>query len=299
MSRQSVSGGILDTSRFGDVPTDLRDVWKSGASRWVTASDLFSTRGGGPDWMTTALDGVRVTSAVSLEKGSFRSLLGSVRGVPTGGLAAQTSLSASSAEPPPREQFALAMSKKLAALFLAGGKNSQGEVRDLWRYDLGTRQWTAIPVVGETLGRVLAMTFRGPDRALYLVDETKSGWFHVGRILRIDPFTGEARVLGAWPRVQAFQRFFLSVAQSGDLVLGASQDKTKKGSHAVVVFAPGSGGSLDLRWSLFGLGALGGAPTLTRDGLTRPFQSEDFLAQRYMPTRSLPSKGGPGFKGCF
>jgi hypothetical protein len=274
------------------VPPDLADLWQQ-PWRWTAPSDGLHTRIPGPDLLTVALDGTRVSSAVRFDGNQLVSLLG---GRVTGGvLPLQAALPSQVAvgnevAPPPRQQFATTASKRLQALFLAGGVGTSGVLGDLWHFDLGTRTWNEIAMVGEKLGRVLAMTYRASDGALYLVDEKKFGWFHLGRVLRVDLQTGKVEVLGAWPRIKAFDQFFLGVSQEGDLVLTASQNKTKKGRHAVAVFQPKSQGGVRVLWALTDHGALALAPTLTRDGLTRTFEDPDSSPPRFLPTNQLPYK---------
>jgi hypothetical protein len=71
-----------------------------------------------------------------------------------------------------------------------------------------------------------------------------------------------------------------------------------KGHDVTVVFEE-KNGQLTARWGLVGAGSLDGAPTLTNEGLTRPFESASMLSKRFTPTQQLPKKGGPILGGCF
>jgi hypothetical protein len=286
----------------GKMPVSIDDVALP-ASLPIAASDGFHTCQPGPDFVTVRTDGTRLTSAVESRKGGLFSLLPSRRVTEVDGLVAALGATptaeVSASNPPPRQGAQMALSKRLGTLFLAGGENGAQTLKDLWRYDLSSQDWKAIELQGQSFGEVLAMTFHGPEGKLYVVDEKKLGWFRWGRILRIDPRTGVSEVLGAWPRVRAFEQLFLSVAESGDLVLSASQTKTKKGSHLVLVFATGSSGIEKVRWSVGGQGALAGPAMLTRNGLTRPFSSSSLQSKRFTPTSELPKKTSGKMGDCF
>jgi hypothetical protein len=162
---------------------------------------------------------------------------------------------------------------------------------------LTTGRWTEIPLRGASPEKPLAVTYHEPSRSLFVTDEIKKFGLRLGRLLRIDPNTGTAVVLGWWPRSQTFDRQFLSVGPERELVIGASSSKGK-GHHVVVVFEE-TNGQLKIRWGLAGAGSLDGAPTLTQEGLTRPFDSPALLPKRFTPTSQLPKKGGPVLGGCF
>jgi hypothetical protein len=287
---------------LGKMPVSVDDPTFPG-SLPISASDGLHTWQPGPDFMTVRVDGTRITSAVEIRKGSLFSLLPSRRVPEQNGLVdalgTDTTLQTSTSAPPPRQNPQFALSKRLGTLFMAGGDNGSQVVQDLWRYELSTQNWAPIALQGQSLGSVLAMTFHGPEGKLYVVDEKKLGWLRWGRILRIDPDTGVSELVGSWPRLRAFEQLFLSVAQSGDLVLSASQDRTKKGGHLVVVFTAGKSGNWKVRWSVGGHGAMAGPAMLTRDGLTRPFSSSSLQAKRFTLTSDLPKKSSGKLGDCF
>jgi len=77
------------------------------------------------------------------------------------------------------------------------------------------------------------------------------------------------------------------MAQSSELVLAASRSQGKKGQHIVLLVEPSTTG-LRVLWMLKGVGALGGPPTLMRDGLTRPFETLTPGEERFVPRHKLP-----------
>jgi hypothetical protein len=298
--RLLVASDGLFSRTFGKLPFSLDEAALPEA-RSVAASDWFHTTQPGPDFATVLADGTRVTSAVQVqEEGPLRSWLPLRRtqGAAPQGEQDDTEVAdfqamaedPSGPAPAPRLEAALALSKRHQALFLAGGKSGNLPLNDLWRYDLRGQSWSPMVLQGNSLGNVLAMTFHGPEDALYVLDEKKVGWFHVGRLLRIDPHTGATRLVGVWPRLRAFDQLHLMVAQSGDLVLSASRTKGKKGAHLVALLSASSPGQWKLRWTLGGVGALSGPAVLTREGLTRPFLAPELTSKRFTPTGDLPKK---------
>jgi hypothetical protein len=271
----------------------------------ATSREAVSRRAPGSSvllaWQSTTR---KVTAAFGFERGTFvpRSIRGGPRGVEDSGgsvfpFGVEPTSEEQGPEPPPRQDPGLVFSSRENTLFLVSGTTGNSFSRDFWTYELSTGRWTEIPLRGASPEKPLAVTYHEPSRSLYVTDEIKKVGLRLGRLLRIDPNTGTTVVLGWWPRSQTFDRQFLSVGPEGELVIGASSSKGK-GHHVVVVFEE-TNGQLKIRWGLAGAGSLDGAPTLTQEGLTRPFDSPALLPKRFTPTSQLPKKGGPVLGGCF
>jgi hypothetical protein len=293
-----------------DVPDNLGGLWAQPDTRWLTASDatsraVVSRRDPGSfvllAWQSTTR---KVTAGFGFERGTFVPL--SVRGGPRAleesgesslSVGAEPPVTPQGVEPSPRQEPGVVLSSRENTLFMVSGAVGNSFSRDLWAYELSSGQWTEIPLKGAAPEKPLAVTYHEPSRALYVTDEIKQVGLRLGRLLRIDPNTGATVVLGWWPRSQTFDRQFLSVGSEGELVISASSSKGK-GHHVVVVFEENNG-QLKIRWGLAGAGSLDGAPALTEEGLTRPFESPSLLSKRFTPTNQLPKKGGPVLGGCF
>lgn len=306
----------LISKKVAEVPASLGEIWGVRDGIWVSASDTFHANTPGSDLVTMSPDGRQVTSAAYFDRGQVipvRGTRATAPGVETEplSLAAKTDASPASS-PSPRQKFATALSRKKNMLFLAGGISGSTPQTDLWQMPLEGGDWEQVSLGGEPLGRVVALTYHGPEQALFAVDEKKSskGPFTWMRLLKIDPVLREYVTVGVWPKLGLFDEYFLSVAQSGDLVLAASRSKGAKGAHLIFSFSAAQDG-LRVLWSLGGQGQLAQAPMLTRDGLTRAFVSPQFDNKRFIPAHELPTpkppKKGKGpkkddhdlFLGCF
>jgi hypothetical protein len=288
---------------ISDIPAQVGDPWIQPGVRWVTASDAASRRTSDSvvlvAWQSVTR---KVTSAFSYNRGAFVPALRGPRalaetGDPTELLQAASPTTEQGLEPPPRQDPELALSSRENTLYLVSGVAGTNPTRDLWRYDLTTQEWSEVELGEIRPERPLAVTYHEPSRELYVADEVKKLGLRFGRLLRINPNTGKTTLLGWWPRLRTFDRHFLSVGPEGELVLSASSSKGK-GHHVTVVFEE-KDGQLTARWGLAGAGSLDGAPTLTNEGLTRPFESASMLSKRFTPTQQLPKKGGPILGGCF
>jgi hypothetical protein len=297
----------LATRLVAKIPGDL---WLQDDVRWGSASDSVHTRHTrltGPDFVTVSRTGNQVFSAVTLRDGGLVSLLrgrgGRVTADPNGPdfSVPEVDVEPSSVvQPPPREGFALVVSKSEGLVFLAGGQDAAKRYRDLWSFSVDQGTWRSISIPDGSVGNVQAMTYRLRDRQLYLIDEVNQGpVFKWGRLLRVDPFTGAVKVLGWWPRIKQFDDFFLSVAEDGDLLVAASR-KGKSPRHLVLALRQ-TGADFSVRWALNDKGALLGIPTLTDEGLTRPLSPSSSSSERFVPTSELPKKKKPlwGLKDCF
>lgn len=307
------SDGLI-SKKVAEIPAGLGEIWSAGGAFWVSASDTFHASTPGADLVTMSFDGRQVMSAAYFDRGQAIPIRG-VRGTgPRSEMALSATETAASLEdaPSPRQKFATALSKKKNMLFLAGGIADGVPQTDLWQMPLEGGTWDPISLGGEPLGRVVALTYHGPEQALFAIDEKKGskGKMSWVRLLKIDPVLREYVTIGTWPKIGLFDEYFLSVAQSGDLVLAASRSKGAKGAHLIFVFTT-TGDGLRVLWSMGGQGQLAEAPVLTRDGLTRPFVSPQFNDQRFTPFHKLPTpkppKKGKGpkkgdlddFLGCF
>jgi hypothetical protein len=288
---------------ISDIPAQVGDPWIQPGVQWVTASDATSRQTSNAvvlvAWQSVTR---KVTSAFSYNRGTFVPAVRGPRalaetGEPTELLQAASPTTEQGPEPSPRENPGLALSSRENTLYLVSGVAGTNLTRDLWRYDLTSQQWSEVELGEVRPERPLAVTYHEPSRELYITDEVKKFGLRFGRLLRINPNTGKTTLLGWWPRLRTFDRHFLSVGPEGELVLSASSSKGK-GHHVTVVFEE-KNGQLTARWGLVGAGSLDGAPTLTNEGLTRPFESTSMLSKRFTPTQQLPKKGGPILGGCF
>ena len=152
-----------------------------------------------------------------------------------------------------------------------------------------------IPLKGPRPGLVLASTFRGEDRSIYVVDEVALGPLKVARLLRIELATGQSHLIGAWPRLRKFDRTFLSVSDRGDLLIAASSAKKNVTLRAHVR----SNGTLAPKWMFAAPGALAYPPKLTQAGLTLPLQDASGAHNRFVHHGDLPAGGKAEWAECF
>jgi hypothetical protein len=311
------SDGVLN-KRIASLPVGLREIWGAGNQTGIYASDAFHTNVPGADFATVSLADLSITAAVRVDRDSLHLVRGgrsetpSSRGesgpqafsqtnalAPSPGESASPELAGGIASrvggtPLLRQQFASALSKKKNLLFLAGGVAGGVPQNDLWQIPLEGGSWEQIMLAGPPLGRIVALTYHGPEQALFAIEEKKDSPKKLTRmrLLKIDPAQGAYAVLGEWPRIGLFDEYFLSVAQSGDLMLAASRGKSAKGAHLIVLFTTTENG-LFVRWMKGGKGQLASAPALSNNGLTRDLVAPTPKEPRFLPTHELPKSKFP------
>jgi hypothetical protein len=144
-----------------------------------------------------------------------------------------------------RYGFVPVYSRSSARVFLLGGVDGAGTpIKDVWVRHLDGSQWQSVPPGGYDAGNILAATYSHADRRLWILDEivaaptptpakaSKAKPQLARRIVRLDPDTGQADVLGSWPRLSLFDAWWLRTDRDGSMLLFASSSTTKQ--HAVV-----------------------------------------------------------------
>ncbi len=130
----------------------------------------------------------------------------------------------------------LAFSALEQRLYVLGGLGSSGQPTNKgWFFDLPNTTWRSFDMpAGETVGQVLAMSYRHVDRAIYFLD--KSGTtlrlrrWHAQRKLDADAIVTLATFPSSW---SAFGKYALALGPTGDLGIvayrGTSTTKTLLG----------------------------------------------------------------------
>lgn len=204
------------------------------------------------------------------------------------------------APPPPAGALAAArgaLSAGEAAMLFVGGTEARPPLR---RYDLRAQSWSPErALTGAAIRNVLATTYNDRERSLYVLDQTGSGWSTKVRLVRVSLSYGTATVLGQWPRTGLFQSHFLTLAEDGSLLLGASST-TGPGYHVVArVTLGGDGGSPDLDWAVFGAGALVQPPLMSRTTLSRTVSKHGGTPKLSWTPTSQIDRQHVGFGACF
>jgi hypothetical protein len=124
---------------------------------------------------------------------------------------------------PPAKDFHTIYSRVHGMILRVGGQDltTNAPVGALWRANLDAEGWQRIPV-SRALGKVLAATMTYLDGHVYVIDEVGDGWLRTRRLLRVEPVGGSVEVLAAWPSLDVFDRYWLTLDQSGDLLLAGS-----------------------------------------------------------------------------
>ena len=135
----------------------------------------------------------------------------------------------------PRTEFVPVFSRTLGALLLVGGRGAGGQwTRQIWM----APQW-GDPFLVQTRGyrpeHVLAATVATSDGMLWVLDEqAERGWRRMGRLVRIDPLSGNVEVVWKGPWDTLFDRHWLGVDREGRVLLFGSSGRLHK--HAIVRF---------------------------------------------------------------
>ncbi len=214
--------------------------------------------------------------------------------------------------PLPREAHAAVLSSTHSALFTIGGRDlaGGGELRDLWRYDLATGAWRALPIREATLGTVHAATYSPVSDRLVVLDEVfgtetrgrgRRARVEVTRTLRLlelSPEGGRAAVRASWPRRSGNTTYAMSVDPAGGVWLAASPEHPA--IHVVARLTDlGVGFSID-GWTI-DVGRL--VPTGARAddaGLTVVTQLREDRSPRIVHHGATALRRGPGGdRECF
>gem|GEM_PF-2442254 len=136
--------------------------------------------------------------------------------------------------PTPREGFVGVYARSTGTLFVVGGQSlaTHKATGNIWWQDIREGVWNLVPRSGYEPAKVLAATYSPKDRKLWVLDEVKQGPRSFGRLVRVAPGTGQAEVLGMWPRRRIFDRQWLVLDRDGDVLVVASSRALKK--HVVV-----------------------------------------------------------------
>jgi hypothetical protein len=135
----------------------------------------------------------------------------------------------------PRTEFVPVFSRTLGALLLVGGRGAGGQwTRQIWM----APQW-GDPFLVQSRGyrpeHVLAATVATSDGMLWVLDEqAERGWRRMGRLVRIDPLSGNVEVVWKGPWDTLFDRHWLGVDREGRVLLFGSSGRLHK--HAIVRF---------------------------------------------------------------
>ncbi len=127
--------------------------------------------------------------------------------------------------PPPRADFAAAMSGRARRLWIAGGVDSNGSpLGDLWELDLAQRTWRELEV-GQTgdLGRIHAVAWSSATQVLYVLDEVRARHARFLRLVEVDPSGSAAYVQRRFP-LEHDARYDLAVGPAGDAWIVSSDD---------------------------------------------------------------------------
>ena len=83
-------------------------------------------------------------------------------------------------------------------------------------------------------------TYSYRDNHLWILDEMNVGHhLALGRLSRVDAATGEAHIVGTWPRLELFDKHWLMLDRDGSVLLFASSTHTR--AHWVFKLDPEQG----------------------------------------------------------
>lgn len=175
-------------------------------------------------------------------------------------------------EPSPRTDFVPVYSRSTARLFVIGGTESAtGELTgEIWQQATTELDgWSRLPLTDYTPGKVLAATYSYRDNHLWILDEVTHGrHLSKARLTRVQAGTGEAEVLGTWPRLKLFESHWMMLDRDGSVLLFASSSRTR--AHWVFKLDPDSGGLVGMRRRN---GMLAVRPSVDMDGYSFLVQS--------------------------
>jgi hypothetical protein len=227
----------IDPATFG---TALRTSLADTSLVWADAAEPYESIGRGlsaPIALALSSDGTEVREVVRPSGGRLVGA-GDCERLPSGGgcapLASLTSATPGTAAPSPRTGFRPVYSRMMGWLLLVGGTDTTTgkPAREIWARSTDGGSWSRITTKGYAPETVLAATFSYGDRRLWILDETAFGPVKMGRLARVDVATGSAEVIGKWPRVRLFDRYWLVADRDGALLFTASSSKLRR--HFVI-----------------------------------------------------------------
>ena len=186
--------------------------------------------------------------------------------------------------PPAEGAFLVAMATRNTVVRVGGLVDGKANSQIHW-LDVSSGLWSSNDLVGEHPGRVLAATYRFSDKALYVVDEGKSGKKQVARLLRVLR-NGVVELLATWPRILKAD-ITLSVSTNDELVFSFSKEL----EHAVLIAGVSPTGSLSPRGFAIKPGKLLAAPHLTEAWMTEYLQQGLTRKVRDVPRKEFLTVG--------
>ena len=147
---------------------------------------------------------------------------------------AELSSTAGETAPPPRRGAQGVYARSAGRVYVIGGNDPDTNEarRDIWWRDVTGGPWYEVPDGDYQPEKVLAATRPYRDGKLWILDEVRAGWLRFARLVRLNPGTGEAEVLGKWPRIGLFDQHWLILDLEGNVVVAASSSRTKR--HALI-----------------------------------------------------------------
>ncbi len=130
---------------------------------------------------------------------------------------------------PHATDFAAVLTRYRRGLFVVGGDDPETKkpTGEIWFTSLASNRWGRVATVGYAPERVLAATYSFASDRLYILDEKQGS----ARLTAVDPISGVASAIGAWPRHAEWDREYLVVDRDGALLVASSKSAGKK--HAI------------------------------------------------------------------
>jgi hypothetical protein len=265
------AGRAFDVSGFVSSARITR--LKSGADRFLSPVEASAYAGSSRDIAAVLLsrDGTMAPDVVTMDGGRAR--LGSET------FGRGSSLRLAVAGPNARSGFTALFSRAANGIFVVGGQASGAPAGDAWFQPIGGA-WRKIDLRGYALSNVEGATYSFRDGYLWILETVPTkGIFSEGRLLRVSTNGAGVDVISSWPVLGLFDKRWLTLDASGDLLLSASSTKLNgfllahvrvdggNVSASMTAILPGTLGAepiVDMSTiSLLGRDALG-TPTMTR-----------------------------------
>lgn len=125
--------------------------------------------------------------------------------------------------------YAAVLTRMHRGIFVLGGRDVQTDVEthEIWFNPLDSTHWNVVPS-DIKVEKVLAATYDFHSDELVVLDETPAG---LARLWALKLRSYDSRILGTWPRHQAWNRHWLVVDRDGDILLASSNVTAKR--HAI------------------------------------------------------------------